>query len=72
MNKISPWVRYSALTSQLIVLMGVAVYAGVKLDEKWSVSPLLIITLPLLVLISTFYKLIKETHKRKNTHDPKK
>ncbi len=72
MSKISPWIRYMALSSQLLGLLGLAVYAGIKLDEKWALSPLLIITLPLLVLIGTFYKLIKETHKRKNIHDPKK
>lgn len=64
-QKYAPWLRYMGLTAQLLVLIGFAVFAGIKLDEKFGVTPLLTIALPLLVLSVTFYKLIKETNKTK-------
>jgi F0F1-type ATP synthase assembly protein I len=64
-KKITTWLKYTGLTAELLALIGIAVYAGIQLDEKWSVSPLFIICLPLLVLVVTFYKLIKETNKKK-------
>jgi len=60
------WLKYSSLALQLLVMIGAAVYGGIKLDEKLRISPLLTIVLPLLVLGVTFYKLIKETTKLKN------
>ncbi|MEE6186024.1 hypothetical protein PIECOFPK_01122 [Mycovorax composti] len=63
-KKVSPWLRYLGLTAQLLVLIGLSLYAGIKLDEKLSVSPLFTLILPLLILASTFYKLIKETSKK--------
>ncbi|MFT4093456.1 MAG: AtpZ/AtpI family protein [Niabella sp.] len=64
-DEYNPWLRYLSLTTQLLVLIGIAVYAGIKLDEKLHITPLLTIALPLLVLASTFYKLIKETGRKK-------
>ncbi|MCH5600686.1 AtpZ/AtpI family protein [Niabella ginsengisoli] len=60
----TPWLRYLGVTAQLLVLIGLGVFAGIKLDEKFDISPLLTVALPLLVLAATFYKLIKETGKR--------
>lgn len=59
------WLKYSSYALQLFLMIGAAVYGGIKLDEKLKCSPVLTITLPLLVLGVTFYKLIKETTKRK-------
>lgn len=67
----SPWLKYIGLGSQLLVMLGLAVYGGIQLDKKLNISPLFIISLPLLVLIVTFYKLIQETNKKKND-GPKK
>lgn len=58
------WFRYLGITAQLIVLISLAVYGGIKLDAKLEVSPLFTVALPLLALVSTFYKLIKETGKK--------
>lgn len=63
-KKYSPWLRYLGLTAQLLVLIGLSLYAGIKLDEKLTISPLLTVTLPLLILAATFYKLIRETGKK--------
>lgn len=59
------WLRYLGLTAQLLVLIGLAVYAAIWLDKKLGVAPLFIILLPLLVLGITFYNLYKETIKKK-------
>jgi len=70
-NKHSPWLRYAGLAGQLLTLLGLSVYAGIRLDEKFQCSPIFIIILPLGVLTTTFFKLIKETNK-KNPHDRNK
>jgi hypothetical protein len=59
--------RYLGLGSQLLVMLGGAVYGGIWLDKKLDVSPLLTCALPLLVLAGMFYALIKQTTK-KNTN----
>lgn len=60
------WLRYSSYTLQLLVMIGISVWGGIKLDEKLKISPLLTISLPLLVLGVTFYKLIRDTTKKQN------
>ena len=62
----STWLKYSSYALQLLVMIGLSVWGGIKLDEKFRISPLLTIALPLLVLGVTFYKLIKETTKKNN------
>ncbi|MCD2423396.1 AtpZ/AtpI family protein [Niabella pedocola] len=62
----NPWLKYLGLTAQLLVMLGVAVYAAIWLDKKLGVSPLFLILLPLLVLGTTFYQLYKETTRKKN------
>ncbi|WP_346238045.1 AtpZ/AtpI family protein [Niabella insulamsoli] len=60
----SPWLRYLGVSAQLLVLIALSVFAGIKLDAKFSISPLLTVALPLLILAAAFYKLIKETGKK--------
>lgn len=57
--------RYAGLGAQLLAAIGLSVFVGVKADEWLGCSPLLTILLPLLVLGSTFYKLIRETGNKK-------
>ena len=59
--------RYAGLGSQILVSLGIAVFAGYKLD-KWLKTPLPILVwlLPLIVLIGMIYKLIKDTSGKKN------
>jgi len=59
------------ITAQLLVLIGLAVYGGIKLDDRFEIAPLFTVALPLLVLAITFYKLIKETGKKENDHGRK-
>ena len=54
-------VRYASLGTQLLVAIGLAVFAGLKADKWLHTSPLLACVLPLIVLFGIFYKLMKET-----------
>jgi hypothetical protein len=58
--------RYAGLATQLFVSLGIAVWAGYKLDV-WlhSPLPLLVWILPFVVLCLLIYKLVKETSKKK-------
>ncbi len=58
--------RYTGLGTQLLVAIGLAVFAGLKLDRWLHTSPLFTVALPLLVLAGIFYKLVRETGKSKN------
>lgn len=62
--------RYAGLGAQLLAAIGLSVFIGVKGDAWLGCSPLLTIALPLLVLGSTFYKLIRETGNKKR-NEPK-
>ena len=59
--------RYAGLGMQLFVSLGIAVFAGYKLD-KWVTMrfPVFVWALPLIVLFLLIYKLIRETSKKKN------
>jgi F0F1-type ATP synthase assembly protein I len=58
--------RYAGLGTQLLVAIGLAVFAGLKADKWLRTSPLFTAALPLLVLVVIFYKLVRETGKPKN------
>jgi F0F1-type ATP synthase assembly protein I len=55
--------RYAGLGTQLLIAIGLAVFAGIKVDKWLHTFPLLACILPLLTLIGIFYKLMKETEK---------
>ncbi|MFX8289577.1 AtpZ/AtpI family protein, partial [Acinetobacter baumannii] len=58
--------QYAGLTTQLLVSLGIGVYTGFWVDKKLSIPiPLLIWILPLLTIIITIYKLIKDTSSKK-------
>lgn len=64
--------RYAGLGAQIVVSVGAAVVAGYYLDKWLKFSfPLFIIVLPLAMVCSMMYKLIKETSKKKE-NDPAK
>ena len=56
--------KYASLGTQLLVAIGLAVFAGLKADQWLHTSPLLACVLPLLTLVAIFYKLMRETGKR--------
>lgn len=57
--------RYAGLGMQLFVSLGLAVFAGYKVDQWIDMKfPVFVWALPLVVLFLIIYKLIKETSKR--------
>ena len=58
--------RYAGLGAQILVSLGLAVFAGYHADKWLKLSfPLLVWLLPLLVVSVMMYRLIKETSKKK-------
>ena len=58
--------RYAGLGGQILVSLGLAVFAGLKLDQWIGMPfPLLVWLLPLVVVSLMIVKLIKETSKKK-------
>jgi F0F1-type ATP synthase assembly protein I len=58
--------KYASLGTQLLAAIGLAVFAGLKLDKWLHTLPLFACALPLLVLSAIFYKLFRETSRKKN------
>jgi len=56
--------RYAGLATQWMVMLGVAVFVGYKLDVwiKWKV-PVFLILLPLISLLLSLWQIIKEFNK---------
>ena len=66
-NSQNDLMRYAGLGAQIFVSLGLAVFAGYKLDRWLKISlPLLVWLLPLIVLIVMIYSLVRETSKRKD------
>jgi hypothetical protein len=61
--------RYASLGTQLLVSIGLAVFCGIKLDQWLGTLPLFACALPLLVLAGIFYKLFRETSRKKDNHE---
>jgi F0F1-type ATP synthase assembly protein I len=57
--------RYASLGTQILVAIGLAVFAGIKADKWLHTFPLLACVLPLLVLSAIFYKVFRETSRPK-------
>ena len=62
------FLRYAGMGTQLLVALGLGVFAGLKADKWLHTSPLLACVLPLLILSAIFYKLFRETS-RKNPNE---
>jgi hypothetical protein len=58
--------QYAGLTTQLLVLLIITIWAGSKLDKwlKFS-TPLFTWILPLIAIVAIMIKIIKDTSKRK-------
>jgi hypothetical protein len=57
--------KYAGLTMQILVGLALAVFAGMKIDEKLSfATPLLVWILPLIVIVVMIYQVIKDTSKK--------
>lgn len=66
-NRPNDLLRYAGLGGQILVSLGLAVFAGYHADRWLGLSfPLLVWLLPLVVVSAMIYKLIKETSNKKN------
>jgi F0F1-type ATP synthase assembly protein I len=60
------WMRYMGMASQFFISIGVFLAIGWKLDKLFNFStPFLIWVLPLLIIIASLIKLIKDTSTKK-------
>lgn len=58
--------KYASLGGQLVVSLGLAVFAGLKADKWLKISfPLLGWLLPIVVLTVILYKIVKDTSPKK-------
>ncbi len=56
--------KYAGLASQLLISLGLAVYLGMWIDKHYIKSiPIFVWVLPLVVLVGTIVKIIKDTSK---------
>lgn len=57
--------RYAGLGTEMLVGIGIGVFAGIKLDKWMKFStPLFVWLLPLLIIIAMTIKIIKDTSKK--------
>ena len=58
--------QYAGLATQLLVMLAIMVWIGMKLDKWLKFSfPLFTLTLPLIAIVAMMVKIIKDTSKRK-------
>ena len=56
--------KYASLASQLLISLGLAVYLGLWIDKHYIKSiPIFVCLLPLVVLVGTIIKIMKDTSK---------
>ena len=54
--------QYAGMASQFLVSIGLGVFIGYKVDEWMKTRiPLLVWLLPLLIIIGTIYRMVKDT-----------
>lgn len=62
-NKNATLLRYSGLATQLLALLGIAVWLGLKLDAYLHFRTLFVILFPLLALSFSLWQLIRNLNK---------
>lgn len=58
--------RYAGLATQLLVLLGLAVWGGLKLDERLHFRALFVIILPLIALVISLLQLIRSLNNKRD------
>lgn len=62
--------RYASLATQWLVMLGLAVWAGLWLDRKTGVRALFVVLLPVVALVFSLYNLIKTFNKKEPRDEP--
>jgi Na+/H+-dicarboxylate symporter len=65
-NNNSLLLKYAGLATQLAIAIGLSLYIGLKLDDWLHFnSPIFVWLLPLLVIASVIFKIVKDTAPKK-------
>lgn len=64
-GKYNNLLKYATLGTQMMVLLALGIWGGLKLDEKLNTLPLFLIIFPLLGLVLSFYQLYRQLIKPK-------
>lgn len=67
-KRTSTVLQYAGLATQLLVLLGIAVWGGLKLDERLGFRALFIIIFPLIALVLSLLQLIRSLNNNKNNN----
>lgn len=59
-NKYSNAMKYATIGTQMMVLLGLGVWGGLKLDEKLHTSPLFLVLFPVVGLFISLYQLYRQ------------
>ncbi|WP_118975449.1 AtpZ/AtpI family protein [Taibaiella koreensis] len=62
-NKYGNAMKYAAVGTQMMVLLGLGVWGGLKLDEKLHSSPAFLVILPVVALFVSLYQLYRQLTK---------
>jgi F0F1-type ATP synthase assembly protein I len=65
-NRTSAIMQYAGLATQLLVLLGLAVWGGLKLDQRMHFRALFVIVFPVLALIISLVQIIRSLNNKKN------
>ena len=57
--------KYAAVGTQMMVLLGLGVFGGMKLDEILNTSPLFLVILPVVALFVSLYQLYRQLVNKK-------
>ncbi len=64
-SQLKPYLKYSGMGFQMIAIISIAAYAGIKLDEYWhNKNPWATIVLMLIAVISSIYLVISSVTKK--------
>ncbi|MBS1615358.1 MAG: AtpZ/AtpI family protein [Bacteroidetes bacterium] len=63
-NNPRAWMRYAGLGTQLLVLLGLGVWGGLRLDAWLQFRALFVILLPVLALAISFIQLYRSLNKK--------
>ena len=64
-NDTNSAMKYAAVGTQMMVLLGLGVFGGIKLDEKLNTSPLFLVVLPVVALFVSLYQLYRQLVNKK-------
>lgn len=64
-NKYGSVMKYAAVGTQMMVLLGLGVWGGLALDRQLHTSPLFLVLFPVLALFVSLYQLYRQLMKPK-------